>query len=500
MCVPPGPLQPRHIKLTAAASYEACAVTGSTSPGGRARPQASADAAWTVGEKQTPSWVHTHPTRAHTDAPCHLSPSPQHTRLRAHTHAYSPLRLHAQAELTLPRSPPCPPSLAHAPTPASAHSATSRHILGFLHWPGETHQALPCLPAPHPGSRARPSTHTYTHTQHTHTPSRGESLPLARPRPGHPPAASLRVLLVSPSALSGPAWSRSVAGDLSGGKGAASPPPPDSPLRPARAAPPSPPPSGEGPRQAAGGPPGSAPRGAGSGGGRARAREPASPRARERSGEAGRGRAAEPGLERRRPRRRRLGREGPTDRRTHERTERRREGETWLARRSGASGGRWALPRAAGCSAPPRPPAPGGSFLARAGRGVRGPGLASLKVRGTRPSLLEPGSALSAAPTPVAPAAHAAPSHSRTRVGGRWGAGRIGGGAGAVGEQGSRPGGVGSRGLRSHLRAARRCEVWRWGCEPLPSFHWPAFPPGCQRQRPGIRRQVAAARSVPRSF
>ena len=175
MCVPPGPLQPRHIKLTAAASYEACAVTGSTFPGGRARPQASADAAWTVGEKQTPSWVHTHPTRAHTDAPCHLSPSPQHTRLRAHTHAYSPLRLHAQAEFTLPRSPPCPPSLAHAPTPASAHSATSRHTLGFLHWPGETHQALPRLPAPHPGSRARPSTHTYTHTHHTHTHPRAGS-------------------------------------------------------------------------------------------------------------------------------------------------------------------------------------------------------------------------------------------------------------------------------------------------------------------------------------
>lgn len=65
---------------------------------------------------------------------------------------------------------------------------------------------------------------------------------------------------------------------------------------------------------------------------------------------------------------------------------------------------------------------------------------------------------------------------------------------------GSRPGGVGSRGLRSHLRAARRCEVWGWECEPLPSFHWPAFPRGCQRQRPGIWRQVATARSVPRSL
>ena len=38
-----------------------------------------------------------------------------------------------------------------------------------------------------------------------------------------------------------------------------------------------------------------------------------------------------------------------------------------------------------------------------------------------------------------------------------WGWGWRRGGAG------SRPGGVGSRGLRSHLRAARRCEVWRWG-------------------------------------
>lgn len=247
-----------------------------------------------------------------------------------------------------------------------------------------------------PKLRTHTDTHTRTHTlthprARSHSPSHALALGTL-PRRDSGSSSSLPPLpggsALSGPALSGPAWGRWARGDRKRAEGAALPPPPDSPLLPA---PPAPRPHHLPPRErdlerGSPWPAGlrSARRGAGSGGGRERAREPASPRAERRGGEGTRCRAGAGAAEAAAAAAAAAAAvaaavaagEGGPHGRTDARTDRAREAasETSLARRSRASGGCWALPRAAGRSAPPRPPAPGCSFLARAGRRARGPG------------------------------------------------------------------------------------------------------------------------------
>ena len=63
--------------------------------------------------------------------------------------------------------------------------------------------------------------------------------------------------------------------------------------------------------------------------------------------------------------------------------------------------------------------------------------------------------------------------------------GRIGGGAGAVGEQAAGPEASVPAGCGATSGQLGAVRFGGGGCEPLPSFHWPAIPSGCQRQRPG---------------
>lgn len=139
--------------------------------------------------------------------------------------AHTPPSSHSR----LPRAPPPPASRAHlatltpVPTPAGTRAHTGIGTLRHL----QAHPRIPPLARgnepgsassprpPNPRSRARPFIHTHSHT-HTLTHSRWSHTPLARPRPGHPSTASLRVL-ISPSAAwrpraPGPGLSHSPAG------------------------------------------------------------------------------------------------------------------------------------------------------------------------------------------------------------------------------------------------------------------------------------------------
>lgn len=121
---PPGPLQPWHSELRAAASLEACAVACSTSPGGRARPHASAGAAWTVGEKHSAGSTHT--PRAHTLARPATSPRVPITQA---------------PELTLTPTPRSTPT----PRPSSPCHA---HPFAHPRWHTRSHPRRHTLPPP----------------------------------------------------------------------------------------------------------------------------------------------------------------------------------------------------------------------------------------------------------------------------------------------------------------------------------------------------------------
>ena len=210
MCVPPRPLQlrPRSSEPRRATKLARCRAPP-PQVAGLGRKQVLVSRGQSVRDTQLgPHTPHAH---THWSSLPPLPGSPAHTPPSSHSRLLPappppPGRAHL-ATLT-----PGPPSRAHALTPASAHSTTSRHTLGFLHWPGETHQALPRLPAPHPRSRARPSTHTHTRT-HTHTLSRGVTPPSTpspwAPSRGEPPGPHLSLrCLAAPSSRARPGAAR----------------------------------------------------------------------------------------------------------------------------------------------------------------------------------------------------------------------------------------------------------------------------------------------------